>query len=288
MGLGSLAFSAFYSLKTVDDWIATINANTNGAGKVGFRSSKFKFGGDSVTSITAGPSPRLGIRVGEQSLTAAQTAVVFKPGTLVGSDEPTHFGIKDNQYHFFVVDQRIDHSTTITGVAQDVNTHLLTRDGEFHWGDVESDGFYYLRDSNGNYVVNLSPAAFYNNGALSSELVRTNDPLLLDQTLTTNELTPGIIQALEPALLEFSDTDGSTYFKWPGNNKVKGDPLDPTQDLIDGRATGMIQNYAVEGSNSSLTETVPELALAQKVYSAIASVIKVANANLDEVLRLIR
>ena len=286
MGLGSLAFSAFYSLKTVDDWIATINANTNGAAKVGFRASKFKFGGDSVTSITAGPSPRLGIRVGEQSLTAAQTAVVFKPGTLVSTDEPTHFGIKDNQYNFFMVDQRQSAALTDTGLNQDINTLLLTRDGEFHWSDLEG-GFYYLRDSTGNYVVSAANTFNINNGADAVELVRTNDPLLLDQTLSSLSLTPGIIKALEPALLEFSDKEGSTYFKFPGVTKVQGSLLD-LNDPIDGRATGMIQNYTVEGSNSSLTETIPELALAQKVYSAIASVIKVANANLDDVLALIR
>jgi len=287
MGLGSLAFSAFYSLKTVDEWIATINANTNGAGKVGFRASKLKFGGDSVTSSTSTPTPRLATRIGEQSLTAAQTAVNFKPGTLVNTTDATHFGIEKNQYLFFVVDQRQSAALTDTGLAQDTNTMLLTRDGEFHWGDQEPDGFYYLRDVNGNYVVNAGVGGFlYTSGALPGELVRTNDPMLFDQMMTTRVLTPGLLRALEPAMLEFSDQDGSSYFKYPGNASVQGDLANPGFP-IDG-SNGILHNYSLEGSNSTLTETVPELALAQKVYSAIATVIKVANANLDEVLRLIK
>lgn len=288
MGLGSLSFSALHSLNTVDKWLAVINSNANGAGKVGYRATKFKFGGDSVTVTSNTRSPQLGIRIGEQSMTAAQTETIFKPGQVVASTEPTHFAIKDQQYHFFLVDQRDDHATTTTSLSQDTNTFLLTRDGEFHWGDMESDGNYYLVDVNGNYVVNADPGTDYSDGALASELVRTNDPLLFDQTLMTNGLTPGIIRSIEPALMVFSDEEGSSYFKFPGLTKVAGDPGNPTTQMIDGRVTGMIHNYAVEASNASLTEVIPEMSLAQKVYSAISSVIKVANANVDEVLRIIR
>ena len=49
-----------------------------------------------------------------------------------------------------------------------------------------------------------------------------------------------------------------------------------------------ILQSALESSNSSLSDTLPELSLAQKMFSAISKIINVNNENLDVAINLIR
>ena len=82
MGLGDLGLSAVASLQSIDRWIATINSNMAGSGRVGYKASEVKFGGGTVSSDRPIVAPRLGINIAEQSLGVAQTTVDYSQGAV--------------------------------------------------------------------------------------------------------------------------------------------------------------------------------------------------------------
>lgn len=285
MGVVDIGFSAVKSLITIDTWIGTINANMGGAGRVGFKQTRTKFEGIGVIESSNTAAPMMGTSVGEQTLGIVQTSIDFSAGALVASNEVTHFAVSKSRDNFFLVDRRLSATTTITGAAEDYNTLLATRDGEFHWGPLEG-GRHYLLDSYGNYVVNASAASF-KDGATTAQLVSASPAQMTDPTylMSVAAATPGLIQVTTPQFLEYSEF-GATHFEFPRDpNSVVGS----TATLpIDGRVSGVLQQYALEGSNASLTLAVPELSLAQKLYSAIGKVMSVFNSTLDDTLQLIR
>jgi flagellar basal body rod protein FlgG len=286
MGIGDIGFSAIKSLITIDTWIGTINSNMGGAGRVGFKQTRTKFEGIGVVANNAAHSPQQATQVGEQTLGIVQTSLDFSAGTVVASEEITHFAISKVRDNFFLVDRRVNAATTITGVASDYNTLLATRDGEFHWGPLEG-GVHYLLDTYGNYVVNGNTANNFKNGAATVELISATDAQMADPNflLSSGNATPGLVQVTTPQFLQFSEF-GATHFELPRDpNNVVGTTINTP---IDGRASGVLQQYALEGSNASLTLAVPELSLAQKLYSAISKVMSVFNSTIDDTLQLIR
>lgn len=286
MGIADIGFSAVRSLLTIDTWIATINANMGGAGRVGFKQTRTKFEGIGVLNTSTTAAPLMGTSIGEQTLGITQTSIDFSPGAVVVSDERTHFAIEKSRDYFFLVDRRVNGTTTINSNAEDYGTLLVTRDGEFHWGPLESDGFHYLLDAYGNYVVNAA-AGNFKNGASAAELVRALPAQMTDVNflLSTAAATPGLVQVTTPQFLSYSEF-GATHFNLPqdANNVVGATASTP----IDGRVSGVLKQYALEGSNASLTLAVPELSLAQKLYSAISKVMAVFNSTVDDTLQLIR
>lgn len=287
MGIADIGFSAVKSLTTIDTWISTINANMGGAGRVGFKQTRSKFEGLGVLNTSNTAAPMMGTSVGEQTLGIVQTSIDFSAGTVVASDEITHFAIEKVRDNFFLVDRRVSGALTINGNAQDYSTLLVTRDGEFHWGPLESDGFHYLLDAYGNYVVNANTANNFKDGATAAELVRATTAQMTDVTflLSTANATPGLVQVTTPQFLSYSEF-GATHFDLPkdANNVVGSTATAP----IDGRTSGVLKQFALEGSNASLTLAVPELSLAQKLYSAIGKVMSVFNSTVDDTLQLIR
>ncbi|PIQ23831.1 hypothetical protein COW36_13400 [bacterium (Candidatus Blackallbacteria) CG17_big_fil_post_rev_8_21_14_2_50_48_46] len=287
MGIGDIGFSAVKSLITIDTWISNINANMGGAGRVGFKQSKTKFEGIGVVENANTASPMMGTSIGEQTLGIVQTSIDFSAGTVVASNEITHFAVEKVRDNFFLVDRRVSGALNVLGTAQNFSTLLATRDGEFHWGPLEADGFHYLRDSYGNYVVNCATGFNFKNGPADVELVRATPTQMTDPTflLSTAAATPGLVQITTPQFMEFSEF-GATHFRLPSdpNNVVGATATTP----IDGRASGALKQFALEGSNASLTLAVPELSLAQKLYSAIGKVMSVFNSTVDDTLQLIR
>lgn len=286
MGVVDIGFSAVKSLITIDTWIGTINANMGGAGRVGFKQTRTKFEGIGVIESANTAAPMMGTSIGEQTLGIVQTSIDFSAGALVASNEITHFAVSKSRDNFFLVDRRLTGALTINNNAQDYNTLLATRDGEFHWGPREADGFHYLLDSYGNYVVNAA-AGNFKDGAQNTELVRGTPAQMTDPTflMSVGAATPALIQVTTLQFLQYSEF-GATHFEFPQDpNNVVGATVNTP---LDGRLTGVLQQYALEGSNASLTLAVPELSLAQKLYSAIGKVMSVFNSTLDDTLQLIR
>jgi flagellar hook protein FlgE len=53
-------------------------------------------------------------------------------------------------------------------------------------------------------------------------------------------------------------------------------------------ATSTILSKSLEASNASMTQSVPELSLAQKLFSALTKVMQTGQTTVDSVLNLVR
>ncbi|MBF2052935.1 MAG: hypothetical protein IGS03_05635 [Candidatus Sericytochromatia bacterium] len=273
MGLGDLSFAAVASLRSIDNWIATINSNMAGSGRVGYKATQVKFVGGAVTTERPISSPRLGISVAEQSLSIAQTSINYSQGAVTASTDFTHLAIQRTTAApgMFVLNSEEDGS----------GDFFFTFDGEFFLNTqgqlVNSDGLYVMSDRDGNGVVD---------GVIGDDPADiVNDQIALNRLAVYVEPTPQL-------LLRFSRF-GATIFERVED--APNDPLDANKvaaiDAIGnynaaGQGSGRVIPFALESSNASLTAAVPELALAQKMYSAISKVIQVAFANIDTALQL--
>ncbi len=294
MGLGDLSFSAIASLRSIDTWTATINANMAGTGRVGFKASNVKFGGGTTSSDRPIVAPRLGINVAEQSLGIAQTKVDYSQGAVVASTSFTHLAIQrtTSTPGMFILVSEVDGAT---GVPTADASYYYTFDGEFHFDTngrlVNNDGLFVVADRNGDGVVNNESVIDLDNaggGAISPDVV--NDQLSLNNIAIATFPNPQL-------QLEFSRY-GATIFQETGANSllapVAGRVAQP--DFVGNydnatagfQGSGRIIPNALEASNASLTASTPELALAQKMYAAIAKVISVALQNIDVVLNISR
>ncbi|MGV3522873.1 MAG: hypothetical protein ACO1RX_01540 [Candidatus Sericytochromatia bacterium] len=264
MGVGDLSFAAVASLKSVDSWIATLNSNMAGAGRVGYKASRVKFDGGAVSIDRPVVSPRLGVAIAEQSLGIAQTSIDFSQGAIAASTDFTHLGIQRTTASpaLFVLNSEADGS----------GTEYYTFDGEFH---LNSTG--ELINSQGLYVMSADGDAVSADPLGDFDI--QNDQIALDRLQLAVVANPQLT-------LRFSRYGATIYEQIPGSTA----PVITNPDNIGNYATaagsGRVIPNALEASNASLTSAVPELALAQKIYAAIAKVITVALSNIDVALAL--
>ena len=99
--------------------------------------------------------------------------------------------------------------------------------------------------------------------------------------------TFGMVEAITQGkqYLRYS-TQGSTVFDLSYNG------LDGSYDSHLSMRTSYqlapIQTKSLEASNASMTQSVPELSLAQKLFSALTKILQTNGTNLDNVLNLVR
>jgi flagellar basal body rod protein FlgG len=247
------------SLKAVDAWIDVINANINGGVRTAFKASRLKFGGSNTNLSRAGNATSLPLQFPEPSLTMVNTVIDFSQGAITASTERTHFAIQGEG--FFVLNN-------ISGTATD----LFTRDGEFR------------HDLQG-YLVHASGLYLYDAG--SNELVWDDSnggaapnwfDLPLSQFLANGGA--GLVVINDKQALEYTNYGATVYNFQPWN-------LLATTGV--GTATSAtILTKSLEASNASMTQSVPELSLAQKLFSALTKVLQTTQTNLDGVLNLVR
>lgn len=265
MGRGDFGFDGLYSLNAVNSWIAVINSNLNASSRTGYKATKVKFRGG-VTEVVRRPfGPLLGIQMPETTLQIDQTSIDFSQGSIIASTEPTHLAIQGDG--FFAL------STTDNATGNVVSYY--TRDGEFHV--INDAGTLRLVHSSGLYLVD----ALTGNGTefdAQNDLVRIDDNAAGFTGAVINETHLQGFNA--PNFLRFSRF-GSTVFEVTGNAGDVG-----SYAVTAGAAR--IVAASLESSNSSLSQTLPELSLAQKFFSAVSKVISVHQTNLDTVINLIR
>lgn len=271
MGRGDFGFDGLYSLQAINNWIAVINANLNAASRTGYKNVKTKFRGG-VAYVDRRPyGPLLGIQTPETTLQVDQTEIDFSQGSIVASTEPTHLAIQGDG--FFILS---------TGFAATGNSlDYYTRDGEFHV--INDAGTLRLVHSTGLYLVTAG-----NRGVefdAQNDLVRVDDGVTSTFTGTVFDETH-LVGFRAPNFLRFSRF-GSTVFETTGNVNDAGPvATGPNNGLGVGQAR--VIAASLESSNSSLSQTLPELSLAQKFFSAVSKVISVHQTNLDTVINLIR
>jgi len=283
MGLGDLSFAAVASLRSIDEWIAVLNSNMAGAGRVGYKATRVKFEGGAVTTGKPTVSPRLGVHIAEQSLGIVETTLDFNQGAITASTDFTHLAIQQTSAApaFFMLNSLADGS----------GTTYYTRDGEFHFNTeappklVNSQGLYVMSADNDAVML------FDDGDALAGEVnaVGTNDEDVFNGQILLDHLRVQIVN--NPQLeLQFSRYGSTIFERAPGAVFPATSVLDVNGNYNDafGNPSGRVVPNSLEASNASLTQTVPELSLAQKMYSAITKVIQVSLSNIDTALSLIR
>jgi len=252
MGRGDMGFDGMYSLRAVEAWIAVINSNLNGTTRIGYKGSKLKFKGG-VTEVVRAPQNALqGIQLPESALHTDQTSIDFSQGSIINSPELSHVAIQGGG--FFILSDGV--------------TQYYTRDGEFHINSAgllfNSQGLQVLGTglaqasvTAGNFA-NFNPATGFNmTGALRVAVTST--------------------AAVNLQGLQFSKY-GSTVFT-AGTSGMAGEGLMAGTSVI---------NQSLETSNTSLSQSIPELSLASKMFSAVSKIISVHQTDLDTVINLIR
>ena len=255
---GDLSFAAMQSLKSIDDWIATLNGNMAGSARVGYKASRVTFKGGVANVMRAGTGGMLPLQFPEANLSDAGTSIDFSQGSIVASTEKTHFAIQGKG--FFVLTDNIAGGNI-----------FYSRDGEFHL-----DSSYHLCNSQGLYLIRAGAAGTVSAAITIDPTASEYDPLTGVGFLPTIATEPLYVQTIANLTgLKFSKY-GSTVFESGGSLTITG---------RDG--TSVVQQ-SLEASNASLTQLVPELSLAQKMFTAISKVLQVNFTNIDTILNLIR
>ena len=230
--------------------------NMSGSWRVGFRRAEVTFRGSGVSQVAnnlGGGVPKAEVVSG--SLQVATTTKVFEEGKINSSFSDSHFAITGNEKVFFKL-RALDAGGAATGSS------YYTRDGEF----VRDSGGRYIHVTTGLALVNDSGTAV--TGLPTSIAGTVGDP---------SSSTTFAVQVNQPELLEYSPY-GTTVFQIGSAVEVTTTPS----------PSARILNRALESSNTSITLTIPQLTLAQKMFSAFAKIISSDNDNTDTVLQLVR
>jgi flagellar hook protein FlgE len=304
--------STIQSLKAVDAWIDVINANINGGVRTSFKSARLKFSGTNVDIQRAGGASSLPLQMPEAGLTTANTVIDFSQGAVTASTESTHLAIQGEGFFLLMSPDALDQTNGLTQYSANAKFYL-TRDGEFR---TNQNG--YLVAANGYFLVAPQLGAggvpHYSTTNIGAGVL--NRPVFNDIDAA---VTPPGNHAVR--LSEFINggpqhtTAGVDWgFKWPplvnvtgGKQSLKYSQFGSTVydfgfRLSGGAANGSIDQSIVqqtsntatilskslEASNASMTQSVPELSLAQKLFSALTKVLQTKQTNVDGVLNLIR
>jgi flagellar hook protein FlgE len=312
--------STIQSLKAVDAWIDVINANINGGVRTAFKSSRLTFSGSNTDVSRAGTSTSLPLQFPEPGLTTANTVIDFSQGAITASTENAHLAIQGDGFFLLCAPNMIDTTTGASfggGTAAQPNARFfLTRDGEFRTNQygllVNSQGYYLIFAAisvyGGRPVIEYdnANAPTYNN-AVYNDLDNPNgippqgkcirlSEFLKNPANTTNLSgnpyggfcsTVTVVGGMQQ--LKYTSY-GSTVFDFgyrfeaalTGTNSH-----DASISLLRAN-TDVILSKSLEASNASMTQSVPELSLAQKLFSALTKVLQTKQTNVDGVLNLVR
>jgi flagellar hook protein FlgE len=319
--------STIQSLKAVDAWIDVINANINGGVRTAFKASRLKFGGSNTAIDRAGNATSLPLQFPEPSLVTQNTVIDFSQGAVTTSTENAHLAIQGEGMFMLASPNLLDRTFNrywITPPATDPHRFLATRDGEFRTDKdgllVNAQGYYLVSvDTHTHpsgkqslrfdlinfreFINNIRPV--YNDLDLPLPPAGTMRHAIklsefLAQSITTDLGNTGTIVGASSLLVvdrgeqQLSFTEfGSTVFDFDyrfvanlGSNVPNVGPDLGIRESVASDAT--IHPKSLEASNASMTQSVPELSLAQKLFSALTKVLQTKQTNVDGVLNLVR
>ena len=285
-----LSWAAMYSLKSVDNWIATINSNMNGSSRTAYKSSKVKLGTSNQTVLRAPTGSIPGLQIPDPALVTEGTSIDFSQGAIVASTEDTHFGIQGKGFFLLgnltAADFANADPTGIFGIwglpATPSGRAFLTRDGEFHWGIHPDDpsGRPILMNKDG-LVVMVDHGDFNQAMGFMTKILFDRP---YDSSPPFDKGRPSVVSTTEPLNnLKFSKY-GSTVFEAPS---AVTNIIDGSHNQISNGTTSLVES-SLEASNASVTQLVPELSTAQKMYTAISKIFQIINQNTDIAINLIK
>jgi flagellar hook protein FlgE len=312
--------STIQSLKAVDAWIDVINSNINGGVRTAYKASRLKFSGSNVDVARTGNATSLPLQFPESGLTTANTVIDFTQGAITASTENTHLAIQGEGF-FLLGSPDIIETTAganFGGGKSPPSTQakfLLTRDGEFR---TDANGF--LRNSQGYYLLYaaITPYggravveydgtglgttyanAVYNDldnatvppgrGVRLSNFLK-NQPSTVDMN---NNAMNGWCSTVRVAggkqNLKYTQFGSTVYdFGYKYEAALTGTGSHDASITLERYYGDTVLNKSLEASNASMTQSVPELSLAQKLFSALTKVLQTKQTNVDGVLNLVR
>lgn len=231
------------NLRAVNNEFSIINSNLVGVNRTGYKKTDHNYGGSGAHQINDH------VQIPDNNLNTQSTSVDFGQGSIVNSNEKTHFAINGNG--FFLLQQ-----------IQDVGVNppnLLSRDGTFRFANIPALGGNVLTTNNGL-------VALRDNGMGAFVPITQSD-------FENNNFRPSLVTPNEGLdSMKFSK-NGSTIFEFSGGVS----PADG--DLVQG---------ALEASNSNISESVAAMSLNSKKFEAMAAQLKVEQNNLDTILGIFK
>ncbi len=248
------------SLQAINEWIGVINSNLGGSNRTAYKKTTVSFGGG-VAQIYRDPIAKAnGVQVPDSTLKVSHTSIDFSQGTIIHDGVLTHLAISGDAF-FYVWDDR-------------TLTPHFTRDGDFFWvpDDPNAPTQFELHNQEGLVVIDSG----------INRITRLATTKAEDVVLTTGLNT---VSGLPPAMIRFPNNQGLKFSKF---GSTIFDAAPGTFTLANFISDVEIVSQALESSNAALNDTLPELSLAQKLFSAVSKIINVHNSNLDTVVNLIR
>jgi flagellar basal body rod protein FlgG len=263
MGSFDHGFAGMASLRAINQWIGVINSNLGGANRTAYKQTKVSFTG-LVSRVDRDPRSDInGLQFPDTSLAIGSTRVDFAQGTIVQDGELTHLALSGDGFFAITTGGPAAAAGNVLTYRNDI---YFTRDGEFRWTVIGTNTI--LTTSNGLTVLGFNGQAVNRIGNGTTFSVTTS-------TVTGANNSIGVFRFVNNQALKFSKY-GSTVF-----DATQGGTIAIITD-------SEILQSALESSNSSLSDTLPELSLAQKMFSAISKIINVNNEDLDVCINLIR
>ena len=284
MGSFDHGYAGMISLRSVNQWIGVINSNLGGTNRTAYKATKVSFGGG-VSQLLRDPRQEVnGIQLPASTLTVDHTRIDFSQGTVIQDGELTHFAISGDGFF-----RLHDPSQGIAlGVGGQWTTEYYTRDGAFRWtlNDTYNAavglplGSIVLVHEQTGFVVRGRGTGF-------GEIVRVGSGATFSATISS---VSGV-HALSgpPAVVRFTNNQALKFSKY-GSTIFQIDRPVPPFAFVDPSFVTDVELFqsALEASNAALNDTLPELALAQKLFSAVSKIINVHNSDLDITVNLIR
>ncbi|MBC7541383.1 MAG: hypothetical protein H7338_01485 [Candidatus Sericytochromatia bacterium] len=296
--MSELSYEAVRSLHAINQWTDIIEANITGTQKTAYkvRKPKFSLANKTMTGSATGgalrpPGAPPDVIIPSASLVIDDVTPEMKQGDIIGSTQDTHLAI--NGVGYFIVVESMDMDPILRQEA------MFTRDGEFHW---DEKGF--MRTQNGLFVATRRFPPFKpERDAIAAAVVAGTDsydnyymnrdrvafagvPPVFPPDIDYNGLVDanqvGLCRVPYDGGLEYSKF-GTTYLQeaLSSGRPVYFNTGDPTTHEI-------IVKKSLETSNSSMTEHIPMLSMASKMFAAVSKIIAVYNSTVDDMNGLIR
>jgi flagellar hook protein FlgE len=271
----------------------------------------------------AGNATSLPLQFPEPSLTTASTLIDFSQGAITASTENTHLAIQGEGFFLLVPPAAFSNSGHTVALSPSL-TMYATRDGDFK---MNAAGFL-VHSGTGMMLatVDMRPngSISYSAGIIG---VGTRVRLVYDDLDRPGNAPPGVSGAVKLSDFLRNDWTAATMAAngttpigagWFGTETASSllNVSNGKQQLKYSQwgstvfeigytsSTGLstygvgfanadssdatVQSKALEASNASMTQSVPELSLAQKLFSALTKVLQTKQTNVDGVLNLVR
>ncbi len=289
MGSFDQGMAGMVSLRAVNEWIGVINSNLGGSNRTAYKATRVSFGGGVAQVVRDPRQDANGVQIPDSTLVIQHTRIDFSQGTIIQDGELTHLAISGDGF-FAVTNTDLGTSTVTPGapllttaasgntlpnrLITDVNGALkqnifYTRDGDFRW--TVFNGNTILTTAAGLTVLGFDGVNFRairRIGTGATYAVTIN-------TVSGADTSIGVFRFTNNQALKFSKYGSTVFDSSQAGNAVNVSDVEVIQS-------------GLESSNAALNDTLPELSLAQKMFSAVSKIINVHNSNLDVVVNLIR